>query len=69
VTEILSLFFLRRNRRLVSGGIPAWSPTMTALNRPTHGIIALVFGTVMLLFAAIGSGDWPLVYRTAHRRP
>ena len=32
---------------------------MTALDRPTHGIIALVFGIMILLFAAIGVGDWP----------
>ena len=45
----------------------AWSPTICAsirvlenadaiaLDRPTHGIIALVFGII----AAIGVGDWP----------
>jgi hypothetical protein len=51
---------------------PAWSPTicasirvlenadaMTALDRPTHGIIALAFGIMILLLAAIGVGDWP----------
>jgi len=65
VAEILSLF---RDGLTAS----AWSPTicasirvlenadaMTALNRPTHGIIALVFGIMILLFAAIGVGDWP----------
>ena len=61
VAEILSLF---RDGLTAS----AWSPTicasirvlenadaMTALDRPTHGIIALVFGII----AAIGVGDWP----------